>query len=92
MGSQNGLTITSTTMSVTASAGISLSIRNCLPVSVGFPAASQTDFDFVRELIEGHHIPDDVTIQVLTQCRDHLVHRTFDAIRGAKQAIVHFYN
>ena len=61
-------------------------------IEVGFPSASQTDFDFVRELIDGHHIPDDVTIQVLTQCRDHLVHRTFDAIRGAKQAIVHFYN
>ncbi len=61
-------------------------------IEVGFPSASQTDFDFVRELIDGHHIPDDVTIQVLTQCRDHLVERTFDAIRGAKQAIVHFYN
>ena len=44
-------------------------------IEVGFPSASQTEFDFVRELIEGHHIPDDVTIQVLTQCRDHLVHR-----------------
>ena len=61
-------------------------------IEVGFPSASQTDFDFCRELIEGHHIPDDVTIQVLTQCRDHLIERTFDAIRGAKQAIVHFYN
>ncbi len=61
-------------------------------IEVGFPSASQTDFDFVRELIEGGHIPDDVTIQVLTQCRDHLVERTFDSIRGAKQAIVHFYN
>lgn len=61
-------------------------------IEVGFPSASQTDYDFVRELIEGNHIPDDVTIQVLTQCRDHLVERTFDAIRGAKQAIVHFYN
>ncbi len=61
-------------------------------IEVGFPSASQTDFDFCRELIEGGHIPDDVTIQVLTQCRDHLVERTFDAIRGAKQAIVHFYN
>src|SRR5689334_19326578 len=61
-------------------------------IEVGFPSASQTDFDFVRELIEGHHIPDDVTIQVLTQCRDHLIERTFDSIRGAKQAIVHFYN
>ncbi|MDO5502081.1 MAG: 2-isopropylmalate synthase [Actinomycetia bacterium] len=61
-------------------------------IEVGFPSASQTDFDFCRELIEGGHIPDDVTIQVLTQCRDHLIERTFDAITGAKQAIVHFYN
>jgi len=61
-------------------------------IEVGFPSASQTDFDFVRTLIDGGHIPDDVTIQVLTQCRDHLVERTFDAIRGSKQAIVHFYN
>ena len=61
-------------------------------IEVGFPSASQTDYDFVRELIEGGHIPDDVTIQVLTQCRDQLIERTYDAIRGAKQAIVHFYN
>jgi 2-isopropylmalate synthase len=61
-------------------------------IEVGFPSASQTDFDFVRMLIEKDLVPDDVTIQVLTQCRDHLVERTFDAIRGAKQAIVHFYN
>ncbi|KGN34624.1 2-isopropylmalate synthase [Knoellia sinensis KCTC 19936] len=61
-------------------------------IEVGFPSASQTDFDFCRELIDGGHIPDDVTIQVLTQCRDHLIERTFDAIRGSKQAIVHFYN
>ncbi|KRB45140.1 2-isopropylmalate synthase [Terrabacter sp. Root181] len=61
-------------------------------IEVGFPSASQTDFDFCRELIEGGHIPDDVTIQVLTQCRDHLIERTYDAIRGSKQAIVHFYN
>ena len=61
-------------------------------IEVGFPSASQTDFDFVRMLIEDGMIPDDVTIQVLTQCRDHLIERTFDAIRGAKQAIVHFYN
>jgi len=61
-------------------------------IEVGFPSASQTDYDFVRMLIEDDLIPDDVTIQVLTQCRDHLVERTFDAIRGAKQAIVHFYN
>lgn len=61
-------------------------------IEVGFPAASQTDFDFVRELIEGGHIPDDVTIQVLTQARDALIERTFESIRGAKQAIVHLYN
>ncbi|NED98151.1 2-isopropylmalate synthase [Phytoactinopolyspora alkaliphila] len=61
-------------------------------IEVGFPAASQTDFDFVRELIEGGHIPDDVAIQVLTQCRDALIERTFQSLRGAKQAIVHIYN
>ena len=61
-------------------------------IEVGFPSASQTDFDFVRLLIEDGHIPDDVTIQVLTQCRDHLIERTYDAIKGAKTAIVHFYN
>ena len=56
------------------------------------PSASQTDFDFVRDLIESDLIPDDVVIQVLTQSRDHLIERTFEAIRGAKQAIVHLYN
>ncbi len=61
-------------------------------IEIGFPSASETDFTFCRELIDGGHIPDDVTIQVLTQCRDHLIERTFDAIRGSKQAIVHFYN
>jgi 2-isopropylmalate synthase len=61
-------------------------------IEVGFPSASQTDYDFVRMLIEGGHIPDDVTVQVLTQARDHLIERTYDAIRGAKQAIVHLYN
>jgi 2-isopropylmalate synthase len=61
-------------------------------IEVGFPSASQTDFDFVRMLIEGEHIPDDVTIQVLTQALDHLIERTYDSIRGAKQAIVHLYN
>ncbi len=61
-------------------------------IEVGFPSASQTDFDFVRMLIEGGHIPDDVTIQVLTQARDHLIERTYDSIRGAKQVIVHLYN
>ncbi|MDQ7912740.1 2-isopropylmalate synthase [Pseudomonas sp. 102515] len=61
-------------------------------IEVGFPSASQTDFDFVRELIEGGHIPDDVTIQVLTQARDDLIERTFESLRGAKRAIVHYYN
>ncbi|WP_129666426.1 2-isopropylmalate synthase [Phytoactinopolyspora endophytica] len=61
-------------------------------IEVGFPAASQTDFDFVRELIEGDHIPDDVAIQVLSQCRDALLERTFESLRAAKQAIVHIYN
>src|SRR4051794_29199277 len=61
-------------------------------IEVGFPSASQTDFDFIRQLIRDDLIPDDVTIQVLTQARDHLIERTFDSIRGAKQAIVHLYN
>ena len=61
-------------------------------IEVGFPSASQTDFDFVRQLIEGDHIPDDVVIQVLTQCREPLIDRTFESLVGAKQAIVHFYN
>lgn len=61
-------------------------------IEVGFPSASQTDFDFVRSLIDGGAIPDDVTIQVLTQARDHLIERTYESIRGAKQAIVHLYN
>ena len=61
-------------------------------IEVGFPSASQTDFDFVRELIEGGHIPDDVTIQVLTQARDDLIERTFESPKGAKKAIVHYYN
>ena len=61
-------------------------------IEVGFPSASQTDFDFVRLLIEQDLIPEDVTIQVLTQSRDHLIERTYEAIKGAKQAIVHFYN
>ncbi len=61
-------------------------------IEVGFPSASQTDFDFVRSLIEENLIPDDVTIQVLTQARDHLIERTYESIRGAKQAIMHLYN
>ncbi|MFT4199765.1 2-isopropylmalate synthase [Gordonia sp. (in: high G+C Gram-positive bacteria)] len=61
-------------------------------IEVGFPSASQTDFDFVREIIEDDVIPDDVTIQVLTQCRDELIERTFEACQGAPRVIVHFYN
>lgn len=61
-------------------------------IEVGFPSASQTDFDFVRLLIEQNRIPEDVVIQVLTQSRDHLIERTFESLVGAKQAIVHFYN
>ncbi|HUL99265.1 MAG TPA: 2-isopropylmalate synthase, partial [Mycobacterium sp.] len=61
-------------------------------IEVGFPSASQTDFDFVREIIEQGAIPDDVTIQVLTQCRPELIERTFAACEGAPRAIVHFYN
>ena len=61
-------------------------------IEVGFPSASQTDFDFVREIIENNMIPDDVTIQVLVQAREHLIRRTFEACSGAKNVIVHFYN
>jgi 2-isopropylmalate synthase len=61
-------------------------------IEVGFPSASQTDFDFVRILIEENHIPEDVTIQVLTQSRDHLIERTYESLRGSRKAIVHFYN
>jgi 2-isopropylmalate synthase len=61
-------------------------------IEVGFPAASQTDFDFIRKIIEEKLIPDDVVIQVLTQARKPLIERTFESIRGAKQAIVHLYN
>ncbi|MCY4746575.1 2-isopropylmalate synthase [Pelomonas sp. UHG3] len=61
-------------------------------IEVGFPSASQTEFDFVRLLIDGGHIPDDVSIQVLTQARSHLIERTFEALDGAKRVIVHVYN
>ncbi len=61
-------------------------------IEVGFPAASQTDFDFVRLLIEKNMIPDDVTVQVLTQARDELIDRSFESLRGAKRAIMHLYN
>ncbi|MGH8445736.1 MAG: 2-isopropylmalate synthase, partial [Solimonas sp.] len=61
-------------------------------IEVGFPSASQTEFDFVRQLIEKNLIPDDVTIQVLTPAREELIRRTFESLRGAKRAIVHIYN
>ncbi|MFG6414809.1 2-isopropylmalate synthase [Roseateles sp. DC23W] len=61
-------------------------------IEVGFPSASQTEFDFIRLLIDGGHIPDDVTIQVLTQARSHLIERTFESLDGAKRVIVHVYN
>ncbi len=61
-------------------------------IEVGFPSASDTEYEICRELIEGGHIPDDVTIQVLVQAREHLICKTFEAIRGAKNVIVHFYN
>jgi 2-isopropylmalate synthase len=61
-------------------------------IEVGFPSASQPDFDFVRELIQDNRIPDDVTIQVLTQAREELIRRTFESLKGARRAIVHLYN
>src|SRR5271167_3773967 len=61
-------------------------------IEVAFPSASQTDFDFVRSIIEGGKIPDDVAIQVLTQCRGELIERTYEAVKGAKNVILHFYN
>ena len=61
-------------------------------IEVAFPSASQTDFDFVRELIVGRHIPEDVTIEVLTQAREHLIERTIESLAGARRAIVHVYN
>jgi 2-isopropylmalate synthase len=61
-------------------------------IEVGFPAASQPDFEFIRQIIEEDRIPDDVVVQVLVQCRPELIERTFEAIAGARQAIVHFYN
>ncbi|MCB9654733.1 MAG: 2-isopropylmalate synthase [Deltaproteobacteria bacterium] len=61
-------------------------------IEVGFPSASETDYDYVRQLIETNAIPDDVSVQVLTQAREHLIRRTFESLRGAKRAIVHLYN
>ena len=61
-------------------------------IEIGFPAASQIEFDFLRQLVDRNLIPDDVIVQVLTQCREHLVKRTFEAIQGIKKAVVHIYN
>ncbi len=61
-------------------------------IEIGFPSASETEYEICRELIEGGHIPDDVTIQVLVQAREHLIKKTFEAIAGAKNVILHFYN
>ena len=61
-------------------------------IEVGFPSASETEYEILRTLIEGHHIPDDVTIQVLVQARPELIKKTFEAVKGAKNVIVHFYN
>ena len=61
-------------------------------IEIGFPSASDTEYEICRELIEGNHIPDDVTIQVLVQAREHLIRKTFEAVKGAKNVIVHFYN
>ena len=61
-------------------------------IEVGFPAASETEFEFLRTLIERDMIPQDVTVQVLTQCRDHIIRKTFEAVKGAPSAVIHFYN
>ena len=61
-------------------------------IEVGFPAASETEYEFLRTLIEKNMIPGDVTVQVLTQCRDHIIRRTFEAVKGAPRAVIHFYN
>ena len=61
-------------------------------IEVGFPAASETEYAFLRTLIENDMIPEDVTVQVLTQCRDHIIRKTFEAVQGAPRAVIHFYN
>ena len=65
---------------------------NLKEIEVGFPSASETEYEILRALIDGHYIPDDVTIQVLVQAREHLIRKTFEAVRGAKNVIIHFYN
>ncbi len=61
-------------------------------IEVGFPAASDTEYEFLRTIIENNMIPQDVSVQVLTQCREHIIRKTFDACKGAPSAIIHFYN
>ena len=61
-------------------------------IEVGFPAASETEYNFMRALIERNMIPDDVTVQVLTQAREHIIKRTFEAVKGAPHAVIHLYN
>ena len=61
-------------------------------IEVGFPTASETEYAFLRTLIENDMIPEDVTVQVLTQCRDHIIRKTFEAVQGAPRAVIHFYN
>ena len=61
-------------------------------IEVGFPAASETEYEFLRTIIDNNMIPEDVTVQVLTQCREHIIRKTFDACKGAPSAIIHFYN
>lgn len=61
-------------------------------IEVGFPSASQIEYDFLRQLVDRNLIPDDVTVQVLVQCREHLIERTFESLKGIKRAIVHIYN
>ena len=61
-------------------------------IEVGFPSASETEYEILRTLIEGNYIPDDVTVQVLVQSREHLIKKTFEAVKGAKNVIIHFYN
>ena len=61
-------------------------------IEIGFPSASQIEYDFLRQLVERNLIPDDVTVQVLTQCREHLIQKTFESLKGIKRAIVHIYN
>ena len=61
-------------------------------IEIGFPSASQIEYDFLRQLVDRKLIPDDVTVQVLVQCREHLIEKTFESLQGIKQAIVHIYN